>query len=220
MRQTVVAALVSLSDDPDAAARVLRLGATQREEIAHNARLVTAATMSAMDRYTGVLYDALGADTLDAPARAWLRRHVAIHSAPFGLVGAGDAIPNYRMGVAVRMPGLPQPKQLWADATADALTAASPGFVLDLRSDAYRATAPIPAEVASGYVRVLAATPDGTGRALNHFNKHSKGSFVRDLATARPRVNSERALLRWAGEAGWTMRSVASGELELIVGAH
>ena len=61
--------------------------------------------MAAIDRYTGVLYDALDAASLDASARRWLGRHVLIHSAPLGPVGALDRIPAYRLGAAASLPG-------------------------------------------------------------------------------------------------------------------
>jgi hypothetical protein len=99
----------------------------------------------AVDRYTGVLYDALDAGTLDAAARRWLGGHVMIHSAPFGPVGALDAIPAYRLAAGTTLPGLPPLRRLWADAVTDALAAAAPTFVLDLRSEAYAALGPVPA---------------------------------------------------------------------------
>ncbi|WP_344730878.1 peroxide stress protein YaaA, partial [Microbacterium oryzae] len=91
-REAVSDALVALSADPERAARVLKLGARQLGEIERNAALLGAPTMPAVDRYTGVLFDALDAATLSAGAREWLSRHALIHTAPFGPVGAGDAI--------------------------------------------------------------------------------------------------------------------------------
>ena len=85
-RQRAVDALVELSDDPAEAARVLKLGSRQLGEIDVNAALRSAPTMAAVDRYTGVLYDALAADTLESSARRWLGAHVMIHSAPLGPV--------------------------------------------------------------------------------------------------------------------------------------
>jgi hypothetical protein len=96
-RDAAVDALVALSGDERHAARVLKLSRRQRPDIAHNATLRTAPTLPAVDRYTGVLFDALDAATLDAASRRWLGAHVLIHSAPFGPVGALDAIPTYRL---------------------------------------------------------------------------------------------------------------------------
>jgi len=216
-RAQVVDALVALAADEDEAARVLKLSPRQRGDIAHNAALRTAPTMPAVDRYTGVLYDALGAETMDAAARRWIGGHVFIHSAPFGPVGALDAIPAYRLAAGTTLPGLPPLRRIWADAVTAALVEAAPTFVLDLRSEAYAALGPVPAHVPQAYLRVVAEGPDGARRALNHFNKHAKGDLVRRLATERPRIGSVAGLRRWADAAGVTLRHGKPGELDLVV---
>lgn len=215
-RAAVVEALIALSADEDAAARVLKLGATQRHEVAVNAALRDAPTMPAVDRYTGVLFDALDAASLPAAARRWLGAHVRVHSAPFGPVGALDPIPAYRLGASASLPGLPSLKRVWADAVTDALAAEAPRFVLDLRSEAYVALGPVPAGVPRAYVRVVAETDGGAVRALNHFNKHAKGALVRRLSEERPRISSRTGFLRWADNAGLRVREGAEGELELF----
>ncbi|MGL4254999.1 MAG: YaaA family protein [Microbacterium sp.] len=215
-RDAVVAALVALSGDEDRAARVLKLGATQRGEVAVNAGLREAPTMPAVDRYTGVLFDALDAASLPAASRRWLGAHVLVHSAPFGPVGALDAIPAYRLGATASLPGLPSLKRVWADAVSVALAEDRPRFVLDLRSEAYVALGPVPASVSSAYVRVVAEADSGAVRALNHFNKHAKGALVRRLAEDRPRLTSRAGFVRWADAAGLRVRDGAEGELELF----
>ena len=217
VRATVVDALVSLSGDVDAAARVLKLSGRQLGEVAVNAILRDAATMPAVDRYTGVLYDALDAAALDARARRWLGAHVLVHSAPFGPVGALDPIPAYRLAAGASLPGILPLRRLWSGPTAAALAARDPDFVLDLRSEAYVALGPIPDAVPHAYVRVVTAGDDGTVRALNHFNKHAKGALVRALAEARPRIGSRAAFMRWAAASGWTVVDGADGEIALVV---
>ena len=211
-RHAVVEGLVALSADEDAAARVLKLGVTQRSDVAVNAALRSGPTLPAVDRYTGVLYDALDARSLDAAARRWLGSHVLIHSAPFGPVGALDAIPSYRLGAGTSLPGLPALRRHWSDPVTAALAAASPSFVLDLRSEAYVALGPVPTSVRSVYVRVVSAGEGGAVRALNHFNKHAKGALVRRLAQERPRISSAAALRGWADAAGVALRPGTDGE--------
>ncbi|GAA2853952.1 YaaA family protein [Microbacterium arabinogalactanolyticum] len=211
-REAVVDALVALSADADAVRRVLKLSDRQLADVDHNRMLRTAATMAAVDRYTGVLYDALDAGSLDQPARRWLGRNVLIHSAPFGPVGALDPIPVYRLSAGTSLPGIPPLRRHWSAATSAALGDAD--FVLDLRSEAYVALGPVPSGVPAAYVRVVTEQ----GRALNHFNKKSKGELVRTLAHTRPRVKSAGSLLSWAGEQGILLRRTAdAGVLELVV---
>lgn len=215
-REAVITALVTLSAHEEEAARVLKLGTTQRGEIAVNAALREAPTMPAVDRYTGVLYDALDAASLDAAARRWLGSHVLVHSAPFGPVRALDPIPSYRLGASVALPGVAPLRRLWADAVTRALAELAPRFVLDLRSEAYVALGPLPENVSSRYVRVVSESTDGAVRALNHFNKHAKGELVRRLAEHRPRIASAAAFTRWADAAGLRVRQGEPGEVELF----
>ncbi|MCH6231209.1 peroxide stress protein YaaA [Microbacterium sp. CFH 31415] len=215
-REAIVDALVALSADEAEAARVLKLGRTQLGEVAVNAALREAPTMPAVDRYTGVLFDALDAASLPAVSRRWLGAHVRVHSAPFGPVGALDPIPSYRLGASATLPGLASLKKVWADAVTAALAEERPRFVLDLRSEAYVALGPVPAPLPSAYVRVVSESEGGAVRALNHFNKHAKGALVRRLAEDRPRVNSLAGFVNWADAAGLRVRSGKPGELELF----
>lgn len=213
-RREVIDALIGLSADEETARKVLKLSAKQAGDVVHNRMLRTAATMPAVDRYTGVLYDALDASTLPAASRRWLASHVWIHSAPLGPVGALDEIPVYRLAAGISLPGVAALRRHWAQATADAIAEADPAFVLDLRSEAYVALGPVPASVRSAYVRVVTAQ----GRALNHFNKKSKGQLVRALAEDRPRIGSVRTLRTWAERRGVVLRDADEhGILELVV---
>lgn len=214
-REAVIDALVTLSDDADTAARVLKLSARQLGEIEVNAALRHGPTLPAADRYTGVLYDALAATTLDAASRRWLGKHVLIHAAAFGPVGALDKIPAYRLGAAVTVPGLPPLRRVWATAVTAAFTQHRSPFILDLRSEAYVALGPVPATTPAAYVRVVTAGDDGQVRALNHFNKAAKGALTRALAEQRPVVRSVRGLLRWAEESGVALEPGPAGELLL-----
>lgn len=213
-RSAVLDALVDLAADEQTSRRVLKLSDRQRGEIAHNRRLRTAPTMPAVDRYTGVLFDALDAPTLSAASRRWLGEHVWIHSAPLGPVGALDAVPTYRLAAGTSLPGLPALRRHWAKPTSAAIADAAPSFILDLRSEAYVALGPVPDAVPSAYVRVVTEH----GRALNHFNKKSKGLLVRALAEDRPRMASLRSLRRWADDRGLVLRDAEQpGVLEFVV---
>lgn len=215
-RERILDALAGLSENPSTAARVLGLSPRQLGEIEVNARVRSAGTMAAIDRYTGVLYDAVDAASLAPAERRWLGAHVLIHTAPLGPVGALDRIPAYRMGASVSLPGAPTLKRVWADAVTEALAQAAPRFVLDLRSEAYVALGPVPAASAAVYVRVVSDAGGGAVRALNHFNKHAKGALVRALAEDRPRLSTGRGLAQWAAGRGLRMSEGAPGEMLLF----
>lgn len=213
-RQAVIDALVDLSADEEVARKVLKLSPKQAGDVVHNRMLRSASTMPAVDRYTGVLYDALDAASLSPASRRWLASHAWIHSAPFGPIGALDPIPSYRLAAGTVLPGLPALRRHWAEATTAAIASDGAPFILDLRSEAYVALGPVPAMVSSAYVRVVTEH----GRALNHFNKKSKGQLLRALAEDRPRVRSMKALRGWAEGRGITLRDAADpGMVELVV---
>ncbi|MGN6187285.1 MAG: YaaA family protein [Conexibacter sp.] len=204
-RRTVAAALKRLPLQQ--APAVLKLGSRNAHEARWNRELTTGPVRPAVERYTGVLYDGLGASTLSPAARAWVDAHVAIASALFGLLRASDPIPLYRLSGSTALPGLPL-KAHWREAVSAAL-AATGEWVLDARSEAYVALGPAPAGSAFLHVE----TPEG--RALNHFNKHAKGELVRRLAETGAAVGARADLLAWAADAGVALEP--RGERDLVL---
>ncbi|MBG0562358.1 peroxide stress protein YaaA [Actinoplanes aureus] len=167
----------------------LGLSAGQRAEVARNAELPGAPAAPAAEIYTGVLYEALGADSLAPAARDWLERNAVVFSGLWGVVRLGDRIPAYRCSVGVTLPapvgGL---TTYWKKALRPALDAATDGQpVLDLRSGAYAAMWSPAAGSATraAALRVLhERNVDGVPKrsVVSHFNKATKGRLVRALA--------------------------------------
>jgi cytoplasmic iron level regulating protein YaaA (DUF328/UPF0246 family) len=215
-REQTARSLVELASQPDLeeSARLLGVPRTLVSELASNASLFDSPLLPAVDRYTGVLYDALDAASLPAESRRHLGRTVAIHSAVFGPVGALDRIPDYRMSAASRLPGI-RLRALWAPAITRAL-AEVPGPIIDLRSEAYASLGPTGDREDAAFVRVVSVTPEGTRRALNHFNKHAKGLLVRAFVLQRPRLRSVAGFVAWARSAGFEMESGANHEVQLV----
>lgn len=196
-RQEIRAALVALSTDTEAAAKALKLGVKNRDELQHNLALDSSGAMPAIERYTGVLYDALDAGSLDSSARVWLSEHVSVQSALFGLVRAEDPIPAYRLSGSSRLPDLAQPlKRSWSNAH-QSIDWSALGWVLDLRSKDYVALAPLPSD-RGAWLHVAQRGPGGEVRALNHFNKAAKGDLVRRLAESGATIAGPYDFLDWA----------------------
>jgi hypothetical protein len=215
VRTELVDALVRLSADLPAARGALGLSPRQDDEIARNARLRTSPTLPAVQRYTGVLYDALDVASMTRAQRARADRRLAIGSALFGVVRAGDPIPAYRLSAGSALPGTPTLRTLWKPALPGTLEAMD-DLVVDLRSGSYAALAPVPGAVT---VRVLSEQSDGTRAVVSHFNKAHKGRLARLLAltTAEPDgVARLRALLR---RAGLHVEHDGAATLTLVVGA-
>lgn len=194
--RTALTALCSAEADEDAAAKALKLGVKNRGELARNRVLGTSGVMAAIDRYTGVLFDALDAGSLGIEARVWAGSHVLVQSALFGRVRALDPIPAYRLSASTRLPALGAPlKRVWGE--AHARLAGEQVFTLDLRSKDYASLAPL--GTGEGHaLHVAQRGPDGQTRALNHFNKAAKGDLVRRLALTGREIDSLPDLLDWA----------------------
>ena len=198
IRTEIAEALGKLADDVPAARAALGLSPAQDDEIARNAALWTSGTLPAVERYTGVLYDALDVRAMTRAQRARADRRLAVGSALFGLVGATDPIPAYRLSAGSALPGLPTLRALWRPALTPVLAAVD-DLVVDLRSGSYAALAPVPGSVT---VDVLSERPDGSRAVVSHFNKAHKGRLARKLATTTTEpqdVAGLRSLLRRAG---------------------
>jgi hypothetical protein len=213
-RRHIVERVRSLAEDEAATVRALKLGPRQLAEVERNRRIGSSLTTAALDRYTGVLYDALDFGSLTEQQRAFAHRHVVVHSALLGPVAALDCIPAYRLSFDSRVPGLAL-KKLWAPGVS-AVLSAQPGLVLDLRSEGYVGLGPAPRRSDSVFLRVVTRDSSGTRRALNHFNKKAKGAFARAVLEAglvHPDVSS---LCEWANGRGFELEPGA-GQLELVV---
>ncbi|MCU1584498.1 MAG: peroxide stress protein YaaA [Microbacteriaceae bacterium] len=213
-RRVVLSATRKLSRNLAAMSAALRLGPGQRDELIRNRELRSSATLPAIERYTGVLYDALDAPTLSVDAREFARHSIQIHSAMFGLVGADDPIPAYRLSHNSRLPDVSL-RRTWQPPIS-AILGARDGLILDLRSEAYVELGPVP-HGDSFFLRVVAEGPDGRKRALNHFNKKGKGLFSRAVASAGIEHSTVESLLDWAAASGIRLEPGEPGELLLTV---
>ncbi len=185
-------------DEPVQAAQALKLGPKSIEELTNNV-FEGAPILPAIDRYTGVLYSATGAFDWSTRDRKWAGKHMFIHSSLFGIVSATDEIPNYRLSYDSKVAGVPL-RDYWGGAVSAAIADLADGdWILDCRSEGYRALAPVPQGVESRYLEVV--TRDG-GKALNHFNKIHKGELVRHLVSSQPTIASAKSFGDWALSVG------------------
>lgn len=214
-RTAAVTALTRLSRSVGASTEALGLGKTQRFEIDRNRTLMTSPVLPAIDRYTGVIYDALDAETLTPEARSFANAHLVIGSALFGLLRASDGIPAYRLSHDSRLPGVSL-RALWREVVCAELEQRA-GFMLDLRSEAYAALGPAPRRDGSYYLRVLSEAGDGRRTALSHFNKKAKGEFTRAILDAGVDHGSAESMLEWARPNGFRLEHGVTGELDLVV---
>jgi uncharacterized protein len=220
-RSELVDRVVALSGDTAAAMRALKLGPRGAADVERNRELRTSPTMPALDRYTGVLFDALDYPSLDEASRTFAGDTVMVHSALFGLVAAHDPIPAYRLSHDSRLPGV-RLRSHWNPPITGLLERRT-GVIVDLRSEGYADLGRAPLRPDSVFVRVVSVDADGRRRALNHFNKQGKGRFTRAFLEQRPKIDDIDELLEWGRAAGFALdlRSPTSDgggrvELELV----
>ncbi len=209
-RERVLGALVALCrDQPDHAATVLGLSRSQLDLVVRNASLADAPTARADRIYDGVLYEALGLDSLTPSAKRRAASRLAITSSLFGLVRVNDRIPAYRLSGDATVPGLGPVAGWWRASLGPAVVdAMGRGMLVDLRSSTYAGFWRPPAELAPrvATVRVLHEVA-GRRQVVSHFNKSTKGRLVRDLLEdgADPRTPARLAGL--LGDLGWRVET-------------
>lgn len=220
-REQALAALSHLLTQGDpAAASALKLGARQLSELEVNRDISKSRTLPAIQRYTGVLFDALDFQSLSAAARSWIQRTVVIHNALFGLLGAGDLIPNYRFGANVKLTELGPLNRHWSGAISHALELSEVKLVIDLRSSAYVKLGPVPIGKLTVVVRPVQQLEDGSLKLLNHFNKAAKGRLVRQLAQRQAAAENPADFLELLNELGYRFVRRDHGEIDLIETQH
>ena len=159
LRSALIGELVALAADPDASRKALAISASQDSEILRNAELLSAPTMPAIERYTGVLYDALDVGSLRGTTAERARSRLAVGSALFGLLRADDQIPAYRLSASSKLPAGGTLASRWKPALEPVLAhLQQQELIVDLRSGSYEALGKIPGAVT---VDVYTEHPDG-----------------------------------------------------------
>jgi len=210
-RQHLVDAVVALSADLDASRTALGLGKTAIAEVDRNAELWQAPTRPAVERYTGVLYDALDYAGMTKPTQSKARKRLLIGSALFGVLGAGDPIPAYRLSAGSKLPGEPTLSATWKPVLREVFAGVD-DFIVDLRSGAYQNLGKVDGAVT---VTVMTEKPDGSRSVVSHFNKHYKGLVARDLVRTRRTVSDVNGVAAVLADAG--QRVELAGPTTIVV---
>ena len=213
VRGSLLEQLGELSRDEEKSLRNLKLGPKGRAEVLRNRQVESSPVMPAIERYTGVLFDALGYGALGVGEKDWVVRNTGVFSALFGLVRSGDLIPAYRLSHDSRLAGGSLAAQ-WA-VCAPSLWEETSDFLLDVRSEGYRRLAPIP----EGSGVFVAVVREGSRKALGHANKATKGRLVRELAQSRADFSSTQEFLAWSKDHGWRCEKSSQGEgiIDLVI---
>jgi cytoplasmic iron level regulating protein YaaA (DUF328/UPF0246 family) len=209
VRRKVADALAELAQDVPASLKALDLSPRQEDEVARNRELWTSPTLPALERYAGVLYDALDVGHFTKPQRAKADRRLAVASALFGIARGTDRIPAYRLSGGSSLPALGALRGIWRP-TLEPVFDGMDDLVVDLRSSAYAALARIPGVVT---VRVVTAS----GKTISHHNKAYKRRLAASLAKAAREPSTVEGLLSAASRAGFDVKRTGDLQFDIIV---
>jgi cytoplasmic iron level regulating protein YaaA (DUF328/UPF0246 family) len=183
-REAVLGALVrAMRSDEASRARLLGVkGRALAAATETNLSVRTGPTLPAIERYTGVLYDALDAASLPPALRRGLDRSVVVISGLWGAVSPADPVPDYKLKMGARLPAIGVLSAWWRADLSAALTAvAGRRRVWNLLPNEHAAAWQPVRELPQWNVRFLDHAPDGGLVAVSHRNKALKGVLVRYL---------------------------------------
>lgn len=168
-----------------------------------NRAVAKAPTMPAIDRYTGVLFDALDHRSLSAPHRRRLDASVVIFSGLWGAVMPADPIPEYKLKMGAALAPMGKLSAWWREPLSARLTELAAGrHVWNLLPNEHAAAWQPPDSLEEWTVRFLQHR-NGKLATVSHDNKSLKGALVRFLLanpTAEP-----ADLAAWKHPAGYRL---------------
>lgn len=169
---------------------------------AANRSATTSPTMLAIERYTGVLYDALDHRSLSAAHRRRLDASVVIVSGLWGLVTPPAPFPDYKLKMGARLGRLGTLSNWWREELSARLAVSASGRpVWNLLPNEHSAAWRAPEGLRQWSVRFLEPGRDGALTAVSHRNKSLKGAIVRFLL-ANPAAGPDE-LAEWQHPMGF-----------------
>ncbi len=198
-RARMAKALVQLSERPLSSKRVLGVkGPALEKAMAENGSIETSPTLSAIYRYTGVMYDAIDYDSLEEHAAKAFNRTVVVMSGLFGMVRVGNMIPAYKLKMGATIMRKKTCAAVWKPLNSKALTAdGKRGVIWDLLPLEHSAawdpdSVPHEARFKAKFVERGAG---GQLKTVTHLSKLLKGSLVRHLVSNIGAAGSKEAAL-------------------------
>ena len=149
----------------------------------------TSATRPAVERYTGVLYDALDYSSLAANDRRRFDQQVVICSGLWGVVSPRDLIPDYKLKMGATLAGLGRLSAWWREPLCDAMEPVMSGRVVwNLLPNEHAASLEPLLESTKPRTVITVQFLDEVERGgattlvrVNHWNKLLKGALVRHV---------------------------------------
>jgi len=143
-----------------------------------------AKTLTASQRYTGVVWDHLDLDSLPLALQKIAAKNIVIVSGLLGLVTAGDPTPDYRLKIGASLAPMGKLSSWWREEISHALNKYCAGaVVINLLPQEHSAAFVADSELIKSYFHVDLATK--SGKAGGHDAKAAKGRLARHLLINR-----------------------------------
>ena len=199
-REELIKELQQVCSHADAA-QVLKIGPNTVGDIADNLDVYEAPTTTALNLYTGVLFEAAKFNqtlenvtlenrqkTVTLPADI-LNSEIMIFSGLWGVVRPHDLLPNYRLSASIKLPNIGTVATYWKKQLDPLLnTALKDQIVVDCRSGEYRKMWTPSAKHPCELLQVVVQREDpGTGKrsVVSHNAKHLRGVLAGALFEQR-----------------------------------
>ncbi|WP_309499565.1 YaaA family protein [Sulfurovum sp.] len=149
----------------------------EAEILAYKTDIIHELTMKAIERYTGVAFDYLAYESMDAAAQQYVDENVILFSNLFGPIRASDHIPEYKLkqGEAV---GDIKPEKFYHEYAASLMEEyLGDDEILDLRAGFYdKFYKPAKPYTALKFIK--------EGKVVSHWAKAYRGIVLREIAKA------------------------------------
>jgi len=163
-----------------------------------NAELRTAPTLPAIERYTGVMYDAIEHRTLGTDAREAFGQSAIIMSGLFGMVRPFDMIPAYKLKMGGKLIRGKSCAAVWKPLITRSLAdSVQGGVVWDLLPNEHSAAwDPSSVRYESRFtVKFVEQGAGGQLKTVNHWSKLLKGALIRHLVSNEEAAGSADSAL-------------------------
>ncbi len=210
-RKVLTALVAAMGDESVDLEKLLGVkGDALRSAVLANRRVRRSPTRPAIERYTGVLYDALDLARISARDRRRLNTQVLIASGAFGLVAPSDPIPDYKLKMGATLPGLGKLSSMWRPHIDAILTPLVGGRTVwnlwpNEHAAAWRGAGAAGLEVTVRFLDDV-ESDDGSRRlvAVSHWNKLLKGALVRHVLATQ--LDDPAGLARFDHPLGYRYR--------------
>ena len=186
-RERFANALIRISEQPIASHALLGVkGSALEKARLENAQLKNAPTLKAIERYTGVMYDAIEHETLDVNAREMFGQSVIIMSGLFGMIRPFDMIPAYKLKMGGKLIRGTSCSAMWKKLLTRSLAESYDSAVIwDLLPNEHSAAwNPSAVDYKKRFtVKFVQRSDKGQFKVVSHWSKLLKGALIRHLVS-------------------------------------